>query len=119
MQDYDSVKEVAAELISALGKYGRPVVIVASSDFTHYENVNVARTKDATLIRDIEKLDVPAFYDDLYRLNATACGYGPIAAMMMTCGARGASKGELVRYATSGDVTGDTQVVGYAGMIIV
>ncbi len=41
-----------------------------------------------------------------------------IAAMMMTCGARGASKGTLVKYATSGDVTGDSQVVGYAGIIV-
>lgn len=119
MQDYDSVKEVATELIASLGRYDKPVVIVASSDFTHYEHVNVAKKKDTTLIKDIEKLDVPAFYDDLYRLNATACGYGPIAAMMMACGARGASRGELVKYATSGDVTGDSQVVGYAGMTII
>ncbi|WP_424357418.1 MEMO1 family protein [Methanocella sp. MCL-LM] len=119
MQDYDSVKEVATELISALGKYDRQVVIVASSDFTHYEHVSVAKQKDTTLIKDIEKLDVPAFYDDLYRLNATACGYGPIATAMMVCGARGASKARLVKYATSGDVTGDSQVVGYAGMTIV
>lgn len=118
MQDYDSVKEVATELIAALNKYGKQVVIVASSDFTHYENVNVAKKKDATLIKDIEQLDVPAFYEDQYRLNATACGYGPIAAMIMTCGARGASKGTLVKYATSGDVTGDSQVVGYAGIIV-
>ena len=119
MQDYDSVKEVATELITALNKYDRQVVLVASSDFTHYEHVSVAKKKDTTLIKDIEKLDVPAFYDDLYRLNATACGYGPIATTMMVCGARGASKAELVRYATSGDVTGDSQVVGYAGMIII
>ncbi len=118
MQDYDSVKEVATELIRALKQYGKPVVVVASSDFTHYEDVKVARKKDTKLIEDIEKLDVPAFYDDLYRLNATACGYGPIAAMMMICGARGASSGELVKYATSGDITGDSQVVGYAGITI-
>lgn len=118
MQDYDSVKEVATELIAALNRYKKPVVLVASSDFTHYEHVAVARKKDETLIRDIEKLDVPAFYEDLYRLSATACGYGPIAAMMMICGARGARKGELVKYATSGDVTGDSQVVGYAGIRI-
>lgn len=119
MQDYDSVKEVATELIASLDRYDKHVVIVASSDFTHYEHVSVAKKKDTTLINDIEKLDVPAFYDDLYRLNATACGYGPIAAMMMACGARGASRGELVKYATSGDVTGDSQVVGYAGMTII
>jgi MEMO1 family protein len=119
MQDYDTVKEVAAELIRALDGYSRSTVIVASSDFTHYEDVDVAKKKDATLIGDIERLDVPALYDDIYRLNATCCGYGPIAAAIMTCVARGAKKGELIRYATSGDVTGDRQVVGYAGLAVV
>ncbi|HEY3273543.1 MAG TPA: AmmeMemoRadiSam system protein B, partial [Methanocella sp.] len=119
MQDYDTVKEIAAELIRALAGYGRSTVIVASSDFTHYEDVDVAKKKDATLIGDIERLDVPALYDDVYRLNATACGYGPIAATIMTCVSRGAKKGELIRYATSGDVTGDRQVVGYAGIALV
>jgi hypothetical protein len=119
MQDYDTVKEVAAELIRALDGYGRSTVVVASSDFTHYEDADVAKRKDATLIGDIERLDVPALYDDIYRLNATCCGYGPIAATLMTCVARGAKKSELIRYATSGDVTGDRQVVGYAGMAVV
>jgi MEMO1 family protein len=119
MQDYDTVKEVAAELIRALDGYSRSTVVVASSDFTHYEDVDVAKKKDATLIGDIERLDVPALYDDIYRLNATCCGYGPIAAAIMTCAARGAKKGELIRYATSGDVTGDRQVVGYAGLAVV
>ncbi|HMK45716.1 MAG TPA: MEMO1 family protein [Methanocella sp.] len=118
MQDYDTVKEIATELIAALNKHTGRVVIVASSDFTHYEDVKAARKKDSTLIDDIEKLDVPAFYDDLYRLNATCCGYGPIAAMMITCGARGARTGKLLKYATSGDVTGDSQVVGYAGIAV-
>ena len=119
MQDYDTVKEVAAELIRALDGYGRSTVIVASSDLTHYEDVDVAKKKDATLIGDIERLDVPVLYDDVYRLNATCCGYGPIAAMLMACVSRGAKKGELIRYATSGDVTGDRQVVGYAGIAVV
>jgi AmmeMemoRadiSam system protein B len=119
MQDYDTVKEVAAELIRALDGYSRSVVIVASSDFTHYEDVDVARKKDATLIGDIERLDVPSLYDDVYRLNATACGYGPIATMIMTCVVRGAKKGQLIKYATSGDVTGDRQVVGYAGIAVI
>jgi AmmeMemoRadiSam system protein B len=119
IQDYDTVKEVATELIRALEGYSRSTVVVASSDFTHYEDVDVARKKDAMLIGDIERLDVPALYDDIYRMNATCCGYGPIAAMIMTCVARGAKRGELIKYATSGDVTGDRQVVGYAGIAVV
>ena len=119
MQDYDTVQEVAAELIRALQGYGRTTVIVASSDFTHYEDVDAAKRKDAVLIGDIERLDVPALYDDIYRMNATCCGYGPIGAMISACVARGAKRGELIKYATSGDVTGDRQVVGYAGIAVV
>ena len=119
LQDYDTVKEVGAELIRALQGYEKRVVVVASSDFTHYEDVSAAKKKDSALIADIEQLDVPKLYDDVYRLSATACGYGPIAAMIMACVAGGAHRGELLKYATSGDVTGDRQVVGYAGIAVV
>jgi len=119
LQDYETVREVADELTTALGKYRRRVVIVASSDFTHYEPSEVAKRKDHLLVEKIEKLDVPGFYDEIASLNATICGYGPIAAMMLSCKRRGATKAELLAYATSGDVTGDREVVGYAGLAAV
>ncbi|WP_230740326.1 MEMO1 family protein [Methanooceanicella nereidis] len=118
LQDYDTIKELAGELVKAIEKYDERVVIIASSDFTHYEDVDVAHRKDRALIKTIEQLDVPAFYDELYRINASTCGYGPIGAMMMACRERGAKYGKLLRYATSGDVTGDRQVVGYAGIAV-
>ncbi len=119
LQDYETVREVAGELTIAIEKYPRKVVIVASSDFTHYEPAGVARRKDRLLIERIEKLDVPGLYDEIASLNATCCGYGPIAAMMLSCKRRGATKAELLAYATSGDVTGDREVVGYAGLAVV
>lgn len=118
LQDYDTVKEVAGELVAALNKYDKQAIIVASSDFTHYEDVNVAKRKDNALIRTIEHLDVPTFYDELYKINASCCGYGPIGAMMLACSERGAKQGKLIKYATSGDVTGDRQVVGYSGIAV-
>jgi AmmeMemoRadiSam system protein B len=118
LQDYETVKEVANEVTQAIEKYGKKVVIVASSDFTHYEPVEVAKRKDHLLINKIEQLDVPGFYDELANVNATCCGYGPIAAMMLSCKRRGAKKAELLAYATSGDVTGDREVVGYAGLAV-
>lgn len=118
LQDYDTVREVAGELYDAIRRYDRPVVVVASSDFTHYEDVDVARKKDAALIEAIERMDVPGFYDEVARLNATCCGYGPIGAMLLISRERGAKHARLVRYATSGDVTGDRQVVGYAGIVV-
>jgi AmmeMemoRadiSam system protein B len=119
LQDYETVKEVVGEITQALDKYTRKTVIVASSDFTHYEPAEVAKRKDHLLIEKIEKLDVPGFYDELANVNSTCCGYGPIAAMMLTCKHRGARKAELLAYATSGDVTGDREVVGYAGLAVV
>jgi hypothetical protein len=118
LQDYDTVKEVASEIAAAIKKFDKRVVIIASSDFTHYEDVDVARRKDSSLIKHIEKLDVVGFYDELYRINATACGFGPIGAMMLACRERGSKEGKLLKYATSGDITGDRQVVGYAGIAV-
>ncbi len=118
LQDYETVREVANELTTAIEKYPRKVVIVASSDFTHYEPVATAKLKDQRLIEKIRALDVPGFYDEIAGLNATCCGYGPIAAMMLSCKRRGAKKAELLAYATSGDVTGDDEVVGYAGLAV-
>lgn len=119
LQDYETVKEIVGELTSALDKYDKKTVIVASSDFTHYEPAEDAKRKDHLLINKIEKLDVPGFYDELANVDSTCCGYGPIAAMMLTCKHRGATKAELLAYATSGDVTGDREVVGYAGLAVV
>ena len=118
LQDYETVREVAGELTIALEKYDKRVIIVASSDFTHYEPAEVAKSKDGLLIEKIKKLDVPGFYDELANVNSTCCGYGPIAAMMLSCKARGAKKADLLAYATSGDVTGDNEVVGYAGLAV-
>ncbi len=86
LQDYETVKEVAERAdLRALTSMKKHVVIVASSDFTHYEDVDVAKRRTTYLIGHIEKLDVPGFYDELANVNSTCCGYGPIAATMMAC----------------------------------
>jgi AmmeMemoRadiSam system protein B len=60
------------------------------------------------------------FYEILEDLHVSACGYGAIASTMTAVRELGASKGELLKYATSGDVTGDTSsVVGYASILFV
>ncbi|VVB63142.1 Memo-like protein [uncultured archaeon] len=62
-------------------------------------------------------MDIPELYSRIYRYDATACGYGPIAAAITAARALGATSGKLLRYATSGDVTGDySQVVGYGAI---
>jgi len=95
-------------------------LLIASSDFTHYEPNNEAHRKDGELIKAILALDVSKFYTVLERLDVTACGYGAIATIMVAAKNLGATRGELLKYATSGDVTGDTSaVVGYSSIVFV
>jgi AmmeMemoRadiSam system protein B len=95
-------------------------LLLASSDFTHYEPNTEAYSKDGELIKAILALDVNRFYTILERLNISACGYGAIATMMVAAKNLGATKGELLKYATSGDVTGDiSAVVGYSSIVFI
>ncbi len=95
-------------------------LLMASSDFTHYEPNSDAHRKDGELIKAILTLDVNKFYAVLERLDVSACGYGAIATIMVAAKNMGATRGELLKYATSGDVTGDTgAVVGYSSIVFV
>jgi len=93
-------------------------MIIGSSDFTHYEPNDFAHKQDQALIEPILKMDVDDFYDVLHKKQVTACGYGAIASTMISCKELGATKGTLLKYATSGDITGDkSSVVGYGSII--
>jgi len=99
---------------------GDEFMLIASSDFTHYESNSEAHRKDSQLIKSILSLDITAFYYTLRQYNVSACGYGAIATVMVAAKNLGASRGELIRYATSGDVTGDkSSVVGYSSILFV
>ena len=117
LQDEQTAVEVGQELSSAVKKLNRSCIVIASSDFTHYAPQEKARKVDAKLLEAILNMDVPELYDRVYRYDATACGYGPIAATITAAAALGAKAGQLLAYATSGDVSGDySQVVGYAAI---
>jgi hypothetical protein len=95
-------------------------MLIASSDFTHYESNSEAHRKDSQLIKTILSLDISAFYSTLRKYNVSACGYGAIATIMVAAKNLGATQGELIKYATSGDVTGDkSSVVGYSSILFV
>jgi AmmeMemoRadiSam system protein B len=114
-QDSETVEAVAKSLVKVVA--GRKAVLVASSDLTHYEPAAVAREKDAALIEQMMRMDVGSFYSTLDRLQVTACGFGAIATVMEASRALGLKEGELLKYATSGDTTGDNnQVVGYGAL---
>lgn len=95
----------------------RNAMIVASSDFTHYEENSFAHSQDKSLIEPILEMNVEKFYSVLFEKRVTACGYGAMASVMIACKKLGATKGELLSYSTSGDVMGDTSsVVGYGAI---
>ena len=107
---------------SAIAKIAqeKDALLIGSSDFTHYEENGFAHRQDLVLIDPILKLDVDEFYKILYERKVTACGFGAIASIMTACKELGATQGKLLKYATSGDVSGyKSSVVGYAAIIFV
>ncbi len=103
----------------ALKKSGSPVMIVASSDMNHYEPDDITRVKDRKAIDQILALDPAGLYDVIRKEDISMCGYGPAVAMLTAAKDLGATRAELVRYATSADASGDrSAVVGYAGIMV-
>ncbi|MGA7223858.1 MAG: AmmeMemoRadiSam system protein B, partial [Candidatus Acidiferrales bacterium] len=95
------------------------VLVIASTDMNHYENDAVTRAKDERAIAQILALDPRGLYDTVRNERITMCGYAATTAMLVAMRDLGAKDVELVRYATSGDVTGEREeVVGYPGLIL-
>ena len=118
-QDISGVTALAGKIVAAVKRIKRDVRIVASSDFSHYVPEATAKTDDLYAIEALRTLDVAEFYRRIEERGVSACGYGPIAVMVTAAGMLGAKAAELIRYATSGDVTGDRrEVVGYAAIAV-
>ncbi|MFQ5476476.1 MAG: MEMO1 family protein [Nitrosopumilus sp.] len=114
-QDIETARDVGYAVYEIAKK--KNSIIVASSDFTHYEENSFAHLQDKALIEPILEMDVERFYHVLKEKRVTACGFGAMASAMIACKNLGATKGELLSYATSGDVSGDTEsVVGYGAI---
>ena len=112
-------KEIGKEIARAVKDSGKGVVIMASSDMTHYEPQEVAQRKDNQAIEAILALDEDELLKRVAELNISMCGYAPAASLISAAKELGATGAELVKYQTSGDVSGDySGVVGYAGIII-
>jgi MEMO1 family protein len=112
--DLVAVGKALARLLAA----NPETLLLTTSDLNHYEDDATTRLKDKKAVDQILALDPRGLYDLCARENISMCGLGPAVAMLTALRALGASHAELVRYATSADVSGDTSsVVGYAGLI--
>jgi AmmeMemoRadiSam system protein B len=113
MQDFESSREVGQAVAEALE--GKNAVIIASTDMTHYEPHEAAKKKDRKALNALEKLDEKEFYSTIEHYHITACGSGPVMALITAAKLLGAKKGQILCYKTSGDITEDySAVVGYA-----
>ncbi len=115
------------EVLSALGvvigsiatEAAEPVLVIALSDMNHYESDAVTRVKDRRAIDQVLALDPRGLYETVRQANISMCGYGPAVVMLTASKKLGANHAELIRYATSGDASGDRDmVVGYAGIVV-
>jgi len=116
---FETCADLGNAVAAAVSEQKREVLVVASSDMSHYVSAGEARTKDHKALGRILELDARGLYDTVRNEDISMCGYGPAVAMLTACKALGATRAELVKYANSGDVSGDyDQVVGYAGVVV-
>ncbi len=116
---FEPLEQLGLALAEAIKAQGEPVLIVASSDMNHYESDALTRIKDHRAIERILTLDPRGLYDTVTQQAISMCGFGPAVAMLTAARQLGAKSAELVKYATSGDISGDRDmVVGYAGVVI-
>jgi AmmeMemoRadiSam system protein B len=117
--DFARCSSLGQGIARAISEFGEDVLIVASSDMTHYESAAAARAKDDLAIREMLALNPEGLLQVCRAEGITMCGVIPATVMLVASLELGATKAELVRYATSGDVTGDNrQVVAYAALTV-
>ena len=109
--------ETCQYLASAIAETvkGKKVLLIASSDLSHFHSYDQAVKLDKVVLNHIERFDPEGLNRDLKNRRCEACGGGPIISIMLAAKALGANKGKALKYLNSGDVTGDRgRVVGYA-----
>ncbi len=112
-------RETARDLVTGIRELGEEVLIVASTDMTHYEPRRIASKKDRLALERITALDPAGLYDTVIDNRISMCGIIPTTVALLAALKMGAMRAELVRYTDSGEAAGDTgQVVGYAGLIV-
>jgi MEMO1 family protein len=115
----EALKAFGREIAKVLKDTNKEVIILASSDMNHYESQKVSQKKDRQAIEAILEMDGDKLLKRVEEQNITMCGYAPAIVMMNALGGPGSARAELVKYQTSGDVSGDyNAVVGYAGIIL-
>ncbi|MFA4916059.1 MAG: AmmeMemoRadiSam system protein B [Syntrophales bacterium] len=115
-QSLQTCKDLADAIFKAVGN--RNVLIIGSSDLSHFHSCEEAVKLDAVALRDIERMDAQGLLEDMENNFCEACGGGPAAVTMIAAKKIGADRAKILKYANSGDVIGDkTSVVGYTSAV--
>jgi MEMO1 family protein len=116
---YATLERLGIAIAETLKEVGVDTLVVASSDMNHYESDEVTRNKDRKAIDRILAMDPKGLYQVIKSESISMCGYGPTVAMLCGTTFGTPAKAELIKYATSGDISGDRkEVVGYAGIVV-
>jgi hypothetical protein len=119
ISSFKECKELGSAIAHGIQDYGEHVLIVASTDMTHYESHQRALQKDKMAIDKILEMDPEGLLKTVLSQGISMCGVVPTTVALLACLEQGAHSAELVAYSTSGETSGDyNQVVGYAGLII-
>jgi MEMO1 family protein len=122
-RDFDLLRGLGEALAEVIGDWEEAgqgkVLMVASSDMNHYESDAITRVKDDKAIEKISAMDARGLWEVVMHEGVSMCGFGPTVAMLTAAKLLGAASATLVKYATSGEVSGDFEaVVGYAGIVV-
>jgi MEMO1 family protein len=119
-QSIEASELLANAIIKASEDLDRKIVVLASSDFNHYESAETAKKKDTKLFGAVNDLNYKEFNKLVEEVQDTACGYGPITVSMIFAKHMGAQKGLVLKYNNSGDKTRDySSVVAYSSIAFV
>ncbi len=116
-QVYETAADLARAIHRAVEETGRDIVFIASTDFSHYVPYKEAYERDRLALQAIERLDARDLFRVVEEHDISMCGPGPTATLVELARLMGAEKAETLKYATSGDTSGDKySVVGYASI---
>jgi AmmeMemoRadiSam system protein B len=117
--DYASLESLGHAMAQVIHAEAEPVLLIASSDMTHYEDADTAASQDTLAIDRMLALDPAGLYRVIIDNDITMCGFAPAVAVLVACADLGASSGTLIQYTHSGVVSGDfDRVVAYAGIAL-
>ena len=118
-RDFNLLSGLGDALAKVVAAQSEPALIVASSDMNHYEPDALTRIKDRKAIDRVLAMDPRGLWEVVMNEGVSMCGFGPAIIMLTAAKQLGASSATLVKYATSGDISGDRDaVVGYAGIVV-